>query len=143
LKFVVRIEDSFTLPVDVKAFAVGAHAHYLGKQMHLTATLPNGQIKKLLWINDWDFAWQDQYQFKEFVALPKGTRLDVKITYDNSAENPRNPSSPPKQVRWGEGSFDEMGSMSLAVVAANPGELPHAIGIQKSSQRESCSLSSY
>lgn len=118
------IEDSFTLPVDVKAFGVGAHAHYLGKQMHLTATLPNGQTKKLLWINDWDFAWQDQYQFKEFVALPKGSRLDVKITYDNSADNPRNPSSPPRRVHWGEGSLDEMGSMSLAVVAANAGELP-------------------
>lgn len=118
------IEDSFTLPVDVKAFGVGAHAHYLGKRMQLTATLPSGQAKKLLWINDWDFAWQDQYQFTEFVALPAGTRLNVKITYDNTAENPRNPSSPPKRVHWGEGSLDEMGSMSLAVVAANRGQLP-------------------
>ncbi len=118
------IEDSFTLPVDVKAFGVGAHAHYLGKQMKLTARLPGGQTKTLLWISDWDFSWQDQYQFKEFVFLPKGTRLDVKITYDNSADNPRNPSSPPKRVRWGEGSNDEMGSMGLLVVAANEAELP-------------------
>ena len=56
------------LPVDVKAFGTGAHAHYIAKTMHLKATLPNGQEKKLLWINDWDFAWQDQYQFKDFVA---------------------------------------------------------------------------
>ncbi|MGH9843745.1 MAG: c-type cytochrome [Blastocatellia bacterium] len=118
------IEDSFTLPVDVKAFGVGAHAHYLGKQMRLTATLPNGQTKRLLWISDWDFAWQDQYQFKESVSLPKGTKLHAKITYDNSAENPRNPVNPPKRVRWGEGSNDEMGSMSLLVVAANEAEMP-------------------
>ncbi len=118
------IEDSFVLPVDVKAFGTGAHAHYIGKTMHLKATLPNGQEKKLLWINDWDFAWQDQYQFKDFVALPKGTRLDVKITYDNTAGNPRNPSSPPRRVKWGEGSFDEMGSMSLIVVAANEADMP-------------------
>ena len=32
------IKDSFVIPVDVKAFSVGAHAHYLGKQMQLTAT---------------------------------------------------------------------------------------------------------
>jgi len=118
------IEDSFVLPVDVKAFGAGAHAHYLGKRMHLTATLPTGETKKLLWINDWDFAWQDQYQFQNSVSLPKGTRLHVRITYDNTPENPRNPSSPPKRVRWGEGSFDEMGSMSLLVVAANEGEMP-------------------
>ncbi len=118
------IEDSFMLPVDVKAFGVGAHAHYLAKQMRLTARLPGGQTRTLLWISDWDFAWQDQYQFKEFVSLPKGTRLDVKITYDNSADNPRNPASPPKRVHWGEGSNDEMGSMSLLVVAANEAEMP-------------------
>lgn len=118
------IEDSFTLPVDVKAFGVGAHAHYLAKQMRLTARLPGGRTRTLLLISDWDFAWQDQYQFKEFVSLPKGTRLDVKITYDNSADNPRNPASPPKRVSWGEGSNDEMGSMSLLVVAANEAEMP-------------------
>jgi hypothetical protein len=56
--------------------------------------------------------------------LPKGTRLDVKITYDNTTDNPRNPSSPPKRVKWGEGSFDEMGSMSLVVTAANEAEMP-------------------
>lgn len=118
------IEDSFTLPVDVKAFGVSAHAHYLAKQMRLTARLPGGQTRTLLWISDWDFAWQDQYQFKESVSLPKGTRLEVKITYDNSADNPRNPSSPPKRVRWGEGSNDEMGGMGLSVVAANEAEMP-------------------
>jgi hypothetical protein len=71
-----------------------------------------------------DLRVQDQYQFKEFVSLPKGTRLDVKITYDNSADNPRNPASPPKRVHWGEGSNDEIGSMSLLVVATNESELP-------------------
>lgn len=119
-----KIEDSFVLPIDVNAFGVGAHAHYLGRQMLLTATLPNGETKTLLWIKDWDFSWQDQYQFQSPVSLPKGTRLTVKINYDNSTDNPRNPSSPPKQVRWGEGSTDEMGSMSLMVVAANEADLP-------------------
>jgi hypothetical protein len=118
------IEDSYTLPVDLRAFGVSAHAHYLAKEMKLTARLPGGQTRTLLWISDWDFAWQDQYQFKEFVFLPKGARLDVKITYDNSADNPRNPASPPKRVRWGEGSNDEMGSMSLMVVAANEADMP-------------------
>ena len=118
------ISDSFTLPIDVRAFQVGAHAHYLAKEMKLTATFPDGTTKTLLWIKDWDFSWQEQYRFKDFVALPKGTRLDASVSYDNSAGNRRNPSKPPVRVTWGEESNDEMGSVGLQVVAANRGELP-------------------
>ena len=118
------VTDSFVLPVDVKAFGTGAHAHYIAKDMQLTATLPDGQVKKLLWIQDWDFAWQEQYAYKDYVLLPKGTRLDGSISYDNSADNPRNPSSPPRRVRWGEQSTDEMGSVGIQVVAANEADLP-------------------
>jgi hypothetical protein len=118
------LHDSFVLPVDVKAFAAGAHAHYLAKDMKLTATLPGGEVRTLLSIDDWDFSWQDTYAFKDFVSLPKGTRLDVTIRYDNSADNPRNPSRPPKRVMWGEESFDEMGSMAIQVIAADDADLP-------------------
>ena len=114
------IEDSVTLPVDVRAVSVSAHAHYLAKEMKATATLPDGKVQPVLWIQDWDFNWQDRYNYKTPAALPKGTRIDVRITYDNSADNPRNPSNPPRSVAWGEQSFDEMGSVSLMVVAANP-----------------------
>jgi hypothetical protein len=119
------VKDSFVVPVDVLAFSVGAHAHYLGKHMKLTATLPDSTVRTLLRIDDWDFSWQERYSFKSFVALPKGTRLDVEITYDNSTANKRNPSRPPVRVRWGEESTDEMGSIGLQVVAAVPGELRH------------------
>src|SRR5262249_46563358 len=118
------IEDSFVLPVDVKGFGISAHAHYLAKQFKVTAALPDGRTKTLLSISDWDFAWQEQYQFQDFVDLPKGTKLHVKITYDNSADNPRNPTNPPKHVRWGRESTDEMGSITLLVVAAKESEFP-------------------
>jgi hypothetical protein len=112
------IRDSFVVPVEVKAFNAGGHAHYLAKRMKLTAAFPDGTTKTLLQIDDWDFAWQDQYPFENFVLLPKGTRLDGSITYDNSTENPRNPSHPPARVGWGEQSTDEMGSVGVLVVAA-------------------------
>jgi hypothetical protein len=118
------IEDTFTLPIDVRAFQVGAHAHYRGKEMILTATLPDGASRTLLWIKDWDFSWQEQYRFRDLVTLPKGTVLHATVRYDNSAGNPRNPVSPPVRVTWGEESADEMGSISLQVVAARPAELP-------------------
>jgi hypothetical protein len=116
------VSDSFTLPIDVEAFSVSAHAHYLGKSMKLTATLPSGEVKTLLWIKDWDFAWQDGYMFSDFVALPKGTRLDGLVTWDNSAENLRNPASPPVRVKWGEASNEEMGSVTLDMRARDASE---------------------
>jgi hypothetical protein len=119
--FVVR--DSFTLPVATDGVGIGAHSHYLGKKLQMTATLPDGQVKTLLLINDWDFAWQDRYFFKEMVPLPAGTKLETEIHWDNSADNPRNPSSPPVRVSWGEESKDEMGSISLIAVPHNESEL--------------------
>ena len=118
------IEDSFVLPADAKAFGISAHAHYIAKTFKVTATFPDGKTKTLLSISDWDFGWQEQYRFEDFVDLPKGTKISAKITYDNSAENPRNPTSPPKRVRWGRESTDEMGSITLVVVAANESEFP-------------------
>ena len=111
------IEDSLVLPVDVKALSVGSHAHYVAKEMKATATLPDGTKQPILWIPDWDFNWQDRYTYNAPVSLPKGTRIDVRLTYDNSTGNPRNPSDPPKRVTWGEESFDEMGSVTVAVQA--------------------------
>jgi hypothetical protein len=117
------IHDSYVLPTAVDAVGIGAHAHYLGKQLKMTATLPGGEIKTLLFIKDWDFAWQDRYFFQKFVALPRGTRLDTDIHWDNSAENPRNPSNPPVRVTWGEESKDEMGSISLMAVPHEESDL--------------------
>jgi hypothetical protein len=118
------ITDSFVVPVAVRAFGTVGHAHYLAKALKMTATLPTGATRTMLSISDWDFGWQEQYQFADFVELPPGTRLDVSITYDNSAANRRNPSTPPQPVHWGEQSTDEMGSVSLQVVAANERDLP-------------------
>ncbi len=112
------VEDSLVLPVDVTAYFASAHAHYLAQEMKATATLPDGTTQPLLWIKDWDFNWQDRYTYKAPVHLPMGTRIDVKITYNNSTDNPRNPSNPPKEVWWGEQSTDEMGSVTFAVTAA-------------------------
>lgn len=113
------ISGSWTASADMRALSVSAHAHYLGKEFKVTATLPDGTITPLLWIQDWDFNWQDRYDYKEPVLLPKGTRIDATITYDNSADNPRNPCNPPRRVAWGVQSLDEMGSVNFIMVAAN------------------------
>ena len=117
-----RIEDTYTLPVDVEAVSVGAHAHYLGKEMKMTATLPGGDVKTLLWIKDWNFAWQDRYFFQQLIPLPKGTRLDAFVSWDNSTANPNNPSRTPVRIQWGEESADEMGAVGLQVIPTRQAE---------------------
>jgi len=110
------VKDAFILPVEVDAFSISPHAHYLAKTMTMKAVLPEGREQIFLRIPDWDFAWQEQYSFKERVRLPKGTRLETELVYDNSATNPHNPISPPVRVKWGPASTDEMGSITMHVV---------------------------
>ena len=117
------VEDSFVLPVDLEAFSMSAHAHYLGKSMRMTATLPNGKTLELIHIRDWDFTWQEEYNFSDFVSLPRGTRLDTRVVWDNSANNPSNPHNPPRRVRWGLQSTDEMGSLTITVKPKNRRDL--------------------
>ena len=118
------VSDSFVLPIDVKAFSTNAHAHYLAREVKLTATFPDRKVKTLLSISDWDINWQGSYVFKDYVTLPAGTRLDATIRYDNSASNRRNPSRPPVRVTFGEQSTNEMGAIGLGVIATTQGSLP-------------------
>ncbi|MDF1824236.1 MAG: hypothetical protein P1U68_06320 [Verrucomicrobiales bacterium] len=116
------VEDSFKIPVDYEAISVGGHAHYICETMLMTATLPDGGEKVLLEITDWDLDWQDTYYFAEPLILPAGTVIKSVITYDNSANNPDNPNTPPQRIKWGRESTDEMGSMTLIGVPVEAGD---------------------
>jgi len=84
--------------------------------------LPDGTTKDLLLIKDWDFNWQGDYRYAKPVALPKGTTLSMRFTYDNSSENVRNPNQPPKRVRYGLQTTDEMAELWFQVLPRNPSE---------------------
>lgn len=103
-----RETASFTLPANTTLLDVAPHMHELGREFKVTATLPNGKVEPLIWIKDWDFNWQSQYSYAEPIRLPRGSRINVEAWYDNSTDNVLNPNTPPKTVRWGEDSKDEM-----------------------------------
>ena len=84
------------------------------------ATLPDGSTKWLLKIARWDFNWQGDYRYKQPVSLPKGTKIAMRITYDNSDANVANPNHPPKRVRYGLRTIDEMGELWFQVLPRNP-----------------------
>lgn len=115
-----RVETSLKLPVDLWLTAVLPHMHYLGREIDVNATLPNGEDKSLILIRDWDFNWQDQYVYKEPVHLPAGTEVRVSAIYDNSAENPANPRTPPQRVVFGEETNQEMCLAIFQAIAAGP-----------------------
>ncbi|MGE3844455.1 MAG: tetratricopeptide repeat protein [Vicinamibacterales bacterium] len=110
------IRDTYVLPVDVEVHTVQAHAHHLATTIRGSARQPDGTEQTLLQIDDWDFDWQDVYHYARPFWLPKGTTLVMEYTYDNSAENPRNPHTPPRRVRFGQRTTDEMGFMWIQAV---------------------------
>jgi tetratricopeptide (TPR) repeat protein/mono/diheme cytochrome c family protein len=117
------IRDSYVLPADVEVLAVQPHAHYLCRRMDAVARLPDGAIRPLISIGDWDFRWQDVYRYVRPVTLPRGTVISMRYSYDNSSENPRNPGRPPGRVPWGPGTTEEMGDLWLQVVPRANGDL--------------------
>lgn len=118
-----RHRASYILPVDTVVLDITPHMHQLGREIVATATLPDGHVEPLILIEDWDFNWHDHYVYTRPLRLPRGSRIDVSAVFDNSAANPRNPHSPPRVVRWGEQTADEMCVCFFQITTEQPGEL--------------------
>jgi tetratricopeptide (TPR) repeat protein len=114
--------DHYDLPVDAELLAMQPHAHNLARTVTGVARLPNGRAEYLIQIDDWDFRWQDVYRYARPVRLPRGTRIEMQYTYDNTDRNPRNPHRPPRRVTFGQSTNDEMGDMWFQLVTATPAD---------------------
>ncbi|TDX00312.1 cytochrome c [Dinghuibacter silviterrae] len=120
--------DTFRLQVktqeDQSLLYVWPHMHYLGKEFTAWAETPSGDTIPLVHIPRWDFRWQELYRFKHPVRLPAGSVVHVTGVYDNTADNPFNPSSPPRLVlsTGNMTSRDEMMTLMLIYVGAEEGD---------------------
>jgi hypothetical protein len=101
----VRAERTFA--EDTLLTSMMPHMHVRGKSMTYVAHYPDGRTETLLFVPKYDFNWQHSYELAEPKLLPKGTRLEVIATYDNSTANPFNPD-PSATVRWGDQTWEEM-----------------------------------
>jgi len=115
-----RVSSTVTIPNDLKLFSTFPHMHLIAKEMKVTATKPDGQTESLIWIKDWNFYWQDSYVYRNPLELPAGTKIELEAYYDNTAENPFNTSDPPKPVRFGNNSSDEMCFLILQAIDEDP-----------------------
>ena len=111
-----RTTMEYTLPVPAVATAVLPHAHYLGRRLDGYAILPGGKRQQLISIPAWNFNWQGEYRYREPLRLPAGTKIVMDFQFDNSSANPLNPNHPPKRVKYGPQSSDEMAELALQLI---------------------------
>lgn len=132
------IEPYFMIPADtVKSFQlkivtpqdqsllyVWPHMHLLGKKFKSYAVTPQNDTIPLVYIPDWDFKWQEIYRYKKLVKVPKGSVVTIEAFYDNTKENPNNPSNPPRMVFSANDmkTTDEMMTMLLVFLNYEPGD---------------------
>ena len=122
-----RRSSSYRLPKDCIIVGIVPHMHLLGKSIKVTARLPDKSTEVLIDVPNWNYNWQDEYYFERPFKLPAGTVLIVEATFDNSDQNPSNPSSPPKRVTWGEETDDEMLFCFFLLTADKTEDLIHVI----------------
>ncbi|HWQ32912.1 MAG TPA: hypothetical protein VNQ79_08655 [Blastocatellia bacterium] len=103
-----QVTASFPVPLSARIVSITPHMHLLGREMKVEITRPGQAAECLINIPDWNFQWQGTYLYKQPVAVQTGATLRVTAYYDNSASNPLNPNNPPKPVKWGEATTDEM-----------------------------------
>ena len=108
---------SAVLPISrtVELVSIAPHMHLLGREATIEAIFPDGQRRQLIRIADWNFQWQGDYTYREPIILPAGTIVSLTAYYDNSLNNPKNPTNPPVAVKWGERTVDEMALTFLTV----------------------------
>ncbi|HXF39364.1 MAG TPA: cytochrome c [Blastocatellia bacterium] len=97
-----RSTTAFTTTNDTEAVGIRPTVHPLMTSLQATAYFPDGSQQVLIWTRGYQFDWPPTYYFKQRVALPKGTRIEVVTYFDNSDNNQNNPSNPAKPVRWSE-----------------------------------------
>jgi len=117
------VEDSFDIPPNSTTVHQGFHVlqqparietlephmHDRGKAMQVKAILPDGAIKTLIYVNNYNYNWRTTYSFTEDAVpvLPKGTVINVIAWHDNTAGNKYNPD-PNQWLGWGPRQVDEM-----------------------------------
>jgi hypothetical protein len=92
---------------DIHFLTLMPHMHNRGVTMEFKAIYPDGHSEILLNVPNYSFSWQTVYYAAKPIPIPKGTKIIVTGSFDNSSKNKFNPD-PTKSVRFGEPTYDEM-----------------------------------
>jgi hypothetical protein len=100
-------------------YSMVPHTHVRGKKWQYDVIFPDGRRETILSVPNYDFEWQHEYQFREPMRLPKGTKIHAIAWYDNSPANKSNPD-PTKDVWWGDQTWEEMMFTGLTFSVVTP-----------------------
>ena len=93
----------------IRLLSLTPQANLLCRSWEIFAKLPNErEPARLLKINDWNFNWKETYHLEEPLFLPSGTVIHAMALYDNTLDNPCNPSDKPIPVGLGAHLFSEL-----------------------------------
>lgn len=92
---------------DLSVVGIFPHMHLIGKSYTIYAK-KGVDTTKLIRIPEWDFHWQGFYTFQKLIKIPRQSLIMASGIYDNTTNNPHNPSNPPITVSAGENTKDEM-----------------------------------
>jgi hypothetical protein len=101
---------NITFKKDTELVWFRPHGHVRAKSARYTLIHPDGREEIVLDVPRYDFNWQLTYRTS--LMIPKGARMHVQFTYDNSTANRYNPG-PSKWVYYGGQSWEEMGTPNM------------------------------
>ena len=113
------------------------HMHLRGKAMAIEAILPDGSVRMLSYVNNFNFNWMNNYIYADDAApvLPKGTVIHVTAWHDNTRNNPNNPD-PDQWVGYGDRTVDEMAHAWVNVTYISQADYDEWAAHQKKSKTQ-------
>lgn len=101
--------DTLMTPIlrDVELRSIWPHTHNIAVEVECWAMTKSGR-EGLVYIPKWKYKWHDMYEFLEPIELDSGDAIFMKVKFDNTVDNPNNPTIPPRDVYYGRTASDEM-----------------------------------
>ncbi|MEO5673621.1 MAG: T9SS type A sorting domain-containing protein [Chitinophagales bacterium] len=112
--------DSFI--TDLSIVQLQPHSHLICTSWKVFLVNAPGDTTNLISIPKWDFNWQMGYLFTKLIKVPVNSQIWGEATFDNTTNNPDNPSNPPELVTAGETTFDEMMACRFSYLDYLPGD---------------------
>lgn len=112
-----KVEATTTLDRGLRLESVLPKMHYIAMDMDVDVTPPGGDTRPLIKVRYYDYGMQTLYTLAEPIELPAGTRINVRAFYENSLDNPNNPSIDMAPVPYGPAPAGEIVSVVLRGVA--------------------------
>ena len=127
-----RVGTALTLPKDTLILSLWPHGHLRATEARYVATYPDGRQEVLLNVPRYDQSWQVTYTYLQPKLLPKGTRIDYQMVFDNSpARAAKRHFDPSLTVWYGPRTQDEMVLGFMSYTELEEGQAPPAASQQQ------------